>query len=189
MGGFYIDINLNNIHMMKVIVGSTNPVKINSTKLAFETAFPEDEFEIEGVSVVSGVRDQPMSNEETLLGAKNRALNAKEKHKADFWVGIEGGIEEHENELEAFAWMVILGADGSKGKSRTSSFVLPHEVSLLVRSGLELGQADDQVFNQSHSKQKNGAVGLLTNDIIDRSEYYKQAVILALVPFLKPELY
>ena len=175
--------------MMKVIVGSTNPVKINSTKLAFETAFPEDEFEVEGVSVVSGVRDQPMSNDETLLGAKNRAQNAKEKYKADYWVGIEGGIEDHEDELEAFAWMIVLGADGASGKARTSSFVLPHEVSLLVRSGLELGQADDHVFNQSHSKQKNGAVGLLTNDIIDRAEYYKQAVILALVPFLKPELY
>ena len=75
--------------MMKVIVGSTNPVKINSTKLAFETAFTEDEFEVEGVSVVSDVRDQPMSNDETLLGAKNRAQHAKEKHKADYWVGIE----------------------------------------------------------------------------------------------------
>jgi len=175
--------------MIKVIVGSTNPVKINSTKLAFETAFPDDEFDVEGVSAVSGVRDQPMSNDETLLGAKNRAENVKEKYEANFWVGIEGGIEDHEDELEAFAWMVILGAEGGKGKARTSSFVLPHEVSLLVRSGLELGQADDQVFNQKHSKQKNGAVGLLTNDIIDRSEYYKHAVILALVPFLKPELY
>ena len=175
--------------MMKVIVGSTNPVKINSTKLAFETAFPEDEFEVEGVSVVSDVRDQPMSSAETLLGARNRAENAKEKYEADYWVGIEGGIQEHDDDLEAFAWMIILGAEGTIGKARTSSFVLPHEVSLLVRSGLELGQADDQVFNQSHSKQRNGAVGLLTNDIIDRSEYYKQAVILALVPFLKPELY
>ena len=175
--------------MKRIIVGSTNPVKINSTKLAFETAFPEEEFEVEGVSVVSDVRDQPMSNDETLLGAKNRAENAKAKNDADYWVGIEGGIEDREDELEAFAWMVIIGADGGRGKARTSSFVLPHEVSLLVRSGLELGQADDQVFNQSHSKQKNGAVGLLTNDIIDRSEYYKQAIILALVPFLKPELY
>ena len=175
--------------MKRIIVGSTNPVKISSTKLAFETAFPEDEFEVEGVSVVSDVRDQPMSSDETLLGARNRVTNAKEKHNADYWVGIEGGIEDHDDELEAFAWMVILGADGTIGKARTSSFVLPHEVSLLVRSGLELGQADDKVFNQSHSKQKNGAVGLLTNDIIDRSDYYKQAVILALVPFLKPELY
>ena len=175
--------------MKKVIVGSTNPVKINSAKLAFETAFPEEEFEVEGVSVVSDVRDQPMSNDETLLGAKNRAFNSELAYDGDYWVGIEGGIEEHEEELEAFAWMVILGKNGLRGKARTSSFVLPHEVSLLVRSGLELGLADDQVFNMSHSKQKNGAVGLLTNDIIDRSEYYKQAMILALVPFLKPELY
>ena len=175
--------------MKKIIVGSTNPVKINCTKEAFETAFPDDEFEVEGVTAVSEVRDQPMSNDETLLGARNRAKFVKERKEADYWVGIEGGIEEHENLLEAFAWMVILDADGSEGKSRTSSFVLPHEVSLLVRAGMELGQADDQVFNQSHSKQKNGAVGLLTNDLIDRAEYYKQAMILALVPFLKPELY
>jgi len=102
---------------------------------------------------------------------------------------MKSGIEDHEGVLEAFAWMVVMGADGTVGKARTSSFVLPHEVSLLVRAGMELGRADDQVFNQVHSKQKNGAVGLLTNDIIDRTEYYKQAVILALVPFLKPELY
>jgi inosine/xanthosine triphosphatase len=175
--------------MKKIIVGSTNPVKINSAKDAFETAFPDEEFEVEGVSVISDVRDQPMSNDETLLGAKNRAFNAQAAYKGDFWVGIEGGIEEHEEELEAFAWMVVLSDSGIRGKARTSSFVLPHEVSILVRSGLELGLADDKVFNQSHSKQKNGAVGLLTNDIINRSEYYKQAIILALVPFLKPEFY
>ena len=175
--------------MMKIIVGSTNPVKINSAKVAFETVFPDEEFEVEGVSVASEVRDQPLSNDETLTGARNRAKNAKDKYEGDYWVGIEGGIEDHENELEAFAWMVVIGADGMEGKAKTSSFVLPHEVSLLVRSGLELGQADDQVFNQKHSKQKNGAVGLLTDNIIDRQEYYKQAVILALVPFMKPEFY
>ncbi len=175
--------------MKKVIVGSTNPVKINSAKRAFETAFPDEEFDIEGVSAVSGVRDQPMSNDETLLGARNRAQYVKDHYEADFWVGIEGGIEDHDDDLEAFAWMVVIGADGTKGKARTSSFVLPHEVGLLVRSGLELGHADDKVFNQVHSKQKNGAVGLLTNDLIDRTEYYKQAIILALVPFLKPEYY
>ena len=176
--------------MKKIIVGSTNPVKINSTKAAFETAFPDEAFEVEGVTAVSDVRDQPMSSDETLLGARNRAKYVKNlRSDADYWIGIEGGIEEHEEVLEAFAWMVIIGSDGTVGKARTSSFVLPHEVSLLVRAGMELGQADDKVFNMKHSKQRNGAVGLLTNDLIDRSEYYKQAVILALVPFLKPELY
>ena len=174
--------------MKKIIVGSTNPVKINSTKLAFEAAFPEEAFEVEGVTAESEVRDQPMSDSETLTGALNRAVNIKNMKSADYFVGIEGGVEDTGDDLEAFAWTVVL-SNGTKGKARTASFTLPQEIGRLVRSGMELGHADDQVFNQSHSKQKNGAVGLLTNNVIDRTEYYKQAVILALVPFLKPELY
>jgi len=174
--------------MKKIVVGSTNPVKIRSTKAAFEVAFPDEEFEVEGVTAESGVRDQPMSDSETLEGAHNRAKFVQGFSQADYWVGIEGGIEDRSDELEAFAWMVIL-SDGMEGKARTSSFMLPHQVSVLVRSGMELGHADDQVFKRTHSKQQNGAVGLLTNDIIDRTEYYKQAIILALVPFMKPEFY
>ena len=174
--------------MKRIVVGSTNPVKINSTKLAFEAAFPEEEFEVEGVTAESAVRDQPLSDSETFTGALNRASNVKTANQADYFVGIEGGVQDRGDDLEAFAWTVVL-SNGTEGKARTSSFILPHEVSLLVRSGMELGHADDQVFNQTHSKQKNGAVGLLTNNIIDRTEYYKQAVILALVPFIKPELY
>ena len=174
--------------MKRIVVGSTNPVKINSTKLAFEAAFPEEEFEVAGVTAESAVRDQPLSDSETFTGALNRASNVRTSSQADYFVGIEGGVQDRGDDLEAFAWTVVL-SNGTEGKARTSSFILPHEVSLLVRSGMELGLADDQVFNQSHSKQKNGAVGLLTNNIIDRTEYYKQAVILALVPFIKPELY
>ncbi|MDX1285117.1 MAG: DUF84 family protein [Draconibacterium sp.] len=45
------------------------------------------------------------------------------------------------------------------------------------------------VFEKRNSKQKNGAVGILTNDRVDRTALYKQAIQLALVPFIKPELY
>jgi non-canonical (house-cleaning) NTP pyrophosphatase len=54
---------------------------------------------------------------------------------------------------------------------------------------MELGHADDLVFNKSNSKQENGAVGILTENVIDRAEFYKQAVILALIPFKNPTLY
>lgn len=175
--------------MKKVLVGSTNPVKINSTKLAFEAAFPGEEIDVIGQSAVSNVRDQPLSDPETYEGAYNRANDIKQHdQEADFFVGIEGGVEDKNGDLEAFAWTVVLN-NGTLGKARTASFTLPHEVSSLVRSGMELGHADDQVFNRKHSKQQNGAVGLLTNDAIDRTEYYKHAVILALVPFIKPEFY
>lgn len=32
-------------------------------------------------------------------------------------------------------------------------------------------------------------VGILTNEIITRSVYYEHALILALIPFIHPELY
>jgi non-canonical (house-cleaning) NTP pyrophosphatase len=58
-----------------------------------------------------------------------------------------------------------------------------------VRQGMELGDADDAVFGRSNSKQANGAVGILTGNVIDRAELYEQAVVLALIPFKNPELY
>jgi non-canonical (house-cleaning) NTP pyrophosphatase len=62
-------------------------------------------------------------------------------------------------------------------------------VADLIRQGKELGEADDLVFNRSNSKQDNGAVGLLTGNVIDRAQLYEQAVILALAPFKNTEWY
>jgi non-canonical (house-cleaning) NTP pyrophosphatase len=53
---------------------------------------------------------------------------------------------------------------------------------------MELGEADDLVFGQINSKQQNGAIGILTNDLIDRESLYRPAVIMALIPFLNPTL-
>ncbi|SNS51070.1 inosine/xanthosine triphosphatase [Ekhidna lutea] len=174
---------------MKVIVASKNPVKINATQLGFGQVFPNERFDIEGIAVPSGVSDQPMTNGETLQGAKNRAEQAKiEIPEAGFWVGIEGGIEETVEGMEAFAWVVIL-AKNQKGQSRTSTFFLPPKVRTLVLQGAELGHANDQVFEDHNSKQKGGAVGSLTNGLLGRTAYYEQAVILALIPFVKKEIY
>jgi inosine/xanthosine triphosphatase len=171
-----------------IIVASTNPVKIQAVLAGFRAMFSGEDFTAQGVSVPSGVSDQPMSDEETLQGALNRARAAQVQHPdADFWAGIEGGCEEKHGELWAFAWVVIL-ADGLVGKSRTAAFTLPHEIAELVRQGVELGLADDRIFGRSNSKQGNGAVGILTADVIDRAAYYEHAVVLALVPFKNPSL-
>ncbi|MCK5704009.1 MAG: inosine/xanthosine triphosphatase, partial [Cyclobacteriaceae bacterium] len=169
---------------------SENPVKIESTRKGFEEVFKKTSgFEFIGKSISSGVGDQPMTNEETLLGAGNRAQRLKAKFPGgDFFVGIEGGIQTIGDEMEAFAWVVILD-ERMAGKAQTSTFQLPSEIVELVSQGIELGHADDMVFQRKNSKQGNGAVGILTNNVIDRVEYYRHAVILALIPFINKELY
>lgn len=169
--------------MKSIVVASTNPVKIQAALAGFRLMFPNEIFEARGVSVPSGVSDQPMSDEETLQGARNRVYAVKEAApEADYWAGIEGGCEERFGRLWAFAWLVVLG-DGLTGESRTATFALPEEVAALVRQGVELGDADDRVFGRSNSKQGNGAVGILTADVIDRAGYYEHAAALALIPF------
>jgi inosine/xanthosine triphosphatase len=101
---------------------------------------------------------------------------------------VEGGIEDQDAQMSTFAWIVIKSKDRT-GKGRTGAFYLPQAVANLVRQGKELGEADDLVFGRSNSKQANGAVGILTGDVIDRTELYQQAVILALIPFKNPFLY
>ena len=180
--------------MKTVIVTSQNPVKLQAAISGFKKMHPLEQFEFEILSTPSGVRDQPFSDEETLAGAMNRSYQAsKTAPQADFWIGIEGGIEERNGEMTAFAWVVIRGKsqDGKirLGKGRTGTFFLPPPIVNLINKGKELGEADDIIFQRNNSKQENGAVGLLTGNVIDRQELYEQAVILALIPFKNLALY
>ena len=174
---------------MKIIVASRNPIKINAAKLAFEQMFPGSFFQFEGASISSDISDQPMSDKETLKGAINRSNNAKlECIDADYWIGIEGGVEKKGNEMQVFAWIYIQSKE-MVGKARTATFDLPKKIIELIDSGMELGDADDVIFNRRNSKQKNGAVGILTKDLIDREKYYTHAIIMALIPFNNMDLY
>ena len=172
-----------NNSMNTIVVGSENPVKISAVEAGFMAMFPNEEFHVLGVSVESGVADQPMNDTDTLLGATNRAMNAKKvNNDADYVVGLEGGIEELEDSLCAFAWIVVISKNGRVGMAKTAVFFLPKEVETLVRSGIELGKAMDQIFGVKNSKHSSGSTGLLTDGVLNRTEYYKQAVILALIP-------
>jgi inosine/xanthosine triphosphatase len=172
----------------KLVVASTNPVKIGAALAGFQRMFPDQTYEARGVAARSGVSDQPMSDRETLQGALNRVEDARRlAPDADYWIGLEGGVERVGTSLEAFAWIVV--SDGHRiGRARTASYFLSDETARLIDQGMELGHADDIIFGRANSKQQNGSVGLLTGDVITRTIYYEHAVILALIPFKNPQL-
>ncbi|HKJ41017.1 MAG TPA: inosine/xanthosine triphosphatase, partial [Sunxiuqinia sp.] len=154
---------------MKIVVASKNPVKVNAVKEAFKICFSSP-VEIEGIAVSSCVSDQPRSDGETKTGVKNRLEQLMSIGTvADYFIGIEGGIDVMEDRLFAFAWIAISDG-GQQSLARTGSFELPPKVAQLIYEGMELGDADDQVFSQQNSKQQNGAVGLLTRDLLTREQ-------------------
>jgi inosine/xanthosine triphosphatase len=177
-----------------VVVGSTNPVKIEATRLGFQKLFPNVIILVSGFNVTSGIRDQPFDDQETKLGAKNRAEGSYNLYyevngvKPDFAVGLEGGVSQVDQNLDCFAWVAIY--DGNRfGTAKSASFILPRCISDLVLSGMELGDADDTVFRTMNSKQHQGVIGQLTKGRITRTDYYEPVVILAFVPFFWSELY
>ena len=166
-----------------IVVASQNPVKVEATRRGFEKMFPQVAFYVRSVAAASGVRQQPLSDAETLQGALNRAQHAAQLvPQADYWVGIEGGVEERPGSMEAFAWIVV-SAPHLLGQSRTGTFCLPAGVVTLIRQGWELGPAVEELYARSRVKHTTGAVGVLTEGVIDRVQLYEHAVVLALVPF------
>jgi inosine/xanthosine triphosphatase len=174
---------------IRVIVASQNPVKVESVKQGIASWLDGEELIVSGVEVSSGISHQPMTDAETYQGARNRTEEAMRTHpEADYWAGIEGGVEDLANDLVAFAW-VIIRTRKATGIARSAAFVLPPAVTELVRQGIELGEADDILFARVDSKRSNGAVGLLTGDRVTRTDLYAHAVVLAMTPLMNPDLY
>lgn len=171
--------------ILHVAVASQNPAKMRAVQDAFNLQFPGASVGYTAVEVDSGVSDQPLSDQETREGARNRAESARQHHpEMDYWIGLEGGIEAFGDQLTAFAWMAVLDKRGKLSTARTVSLPLPPAVRKLIDEGMELGDANDQVFSTVNSKHEGGAFGLLTDGRYTREGVYTEALVMALLPFV-----
>ncbi len=172
---------------LHVVVASHNPAKQAAVRNAFAATWPSAKLRIEACAVPSGVGEQPLGDVETRQGATNRAHGARKAvPAADYWVGLEGGLERIDDAWLASAWMAVLGADGRLGLARTQTLPLPPPVQRLLDDGMELGPANDQVFGTRDSKQAGGAYGLLTGGRLTRGGVYAGTLELALLPWINP---
>lgn len=174
---------------MKVAVGSTNPVKINATKQAFAKVWPNKKWEVVGIEVLSGVSNQPMSDIESIKGATNRAKGAIKAAKADFGVGLEGGIHKTNGKWFDTGWAVVVDKNGMEGIGTSIRMQSPPAMMKYVKKGMELGDVDDLLFGKKNTKHKQGHFGLMSKGVLLREEAYQHGVISALVRFLHPKLF
>lgn len=169
-------------------VGSQNPAKIRAVGYAVRQFWPDAT--VFGVEVSSGVKGQPMTDQETKSGASIRAVEAlKEARSADFGIGLESGIELKRDGLWTFGWVAIVDHKGKMGLAKTIEFRLPPGLARPIKSNMEQGRADSQFFKRDNRGEKGGTIGFLTKGKVKRAEAFSQAVILALTPFLNPQYY
>ncbi len=172
---------------MKINVGTTNYVKLDAVKKAFSHYF--DNLKIIPASASSGVREQPISMQETIEGAKNRAKNSFKDCALS--VGIEAGLIECPGSSSGYINTPIIAIyDGKEFFIGGSPLLeLPKEITKSMLNGSELGHIFDKITEVKHNKQKQGAVGFLTRAVLPRSKALEQGIIMALCPLLNKELY
>lgn len=174
---------------MKVSIGSTNPVKIKATRLAFRAVWPEKKWDFVGVKVNSGVSKQPMSDSECIKGASVRARQALKATTADYGVGLEGGLQKIGKLWFDCGWIVVIDKKGRIGIGSSVRIQAPAKIMKLIKEGKELGVVSDIIFKKKYSKQKEGYFGIMTKGAITRTDGYKWGVVMALSRFIQPKVF
>lgn len=175
---------------MLVAIGSQNPIKIEAVRTAFEKMGLT--VEVISVEVVTGVSDQPFSDEETIQGAVNRAKNVFNspgvKH-VDYAIGLEGGVVETSFGVFVCNWGAVVNREGVIGIGGGHRVQLPHVIVQELHKGLELGTVIDQWAGGHGIKKKEGTIGILTDNHITRTSMFRDVVICSFSRFLNPSFY
>jgi inosine/xanthosine triphosphatase len=140
----------------------------------------------------------PLTDWELMSGAKQRALAVREilieqKLSADLYVGLEGGFHSIsvDSEWRTFlrGWAFVTnGERGSFGMS--PSIEVPNSIVKAVISGKrELGIVMDEVAGKRDVRSKQGAWGVLSRDLLTRSDSFEAALLAAFAPFYNANLY
>ncbi|MBA2873850.1 DUF84 family protein [Thermaerobacillus caldiproteolyticus] len=154
--------------MKKIAIGTTNPAKVAAVKAVFS----HECYVFMPISVSSDVASQPFSDEETRLGAINRAKNALAKEQADIGIGLEGGVTETKDGLWLCNWGALVDRNGAVISAGGARIPLPSEVAAEVMSGRELGDVMDEYTGKRNIRQKEGAIGIFTNGYVDRTDMF-----------------
>lgn len=123
----------------KVAIGTLNPAKIKAVEVGFKQIFPKIDWEYIPVEVESGVSKQPLTDAESISGARNRAKQALQKIKANYGVGIEGGIQAVGDLWFDCGWFVIVNQKGEEGVAASAKIPVPEKMMTHIRKGEELG--------------------------------------------------
>ncbi len=169
---------------MKIVVGSTNPTKIQAAQLAIDRIYPNEKIKVTGFEANSKVSPQPKSDKESISGAINRAKDTLAKTDADLAIGMEGGVQQIGEYYFECGWIAVLDRKGKVGLGSTARFEMSKKLMKEVAAGKELRDIMNELTGRDDVHRTDGAMGVLTAGNYKRDEAYFHGVLFAFAPFL-----
>ncbi len=167
---------------MEIAIGTTNNAKIQSVQAIVNQYFEKVTFTY--FKALSQVSDQPITTEETRLGAINRAKNTSIATGAMLSFGLEGGVTEIDGDMYVCNWGALTLADGTTFTAAGAQIILPKEIAQEIRAGKELGPIMEQYTQRLDIRQGAGAVGIFTQGIVTRQTMFEHIVALLIGQYL-----
>jgi inosine/xanthosine triphosphatase len=168
-------------------VGSVNPAKVQAVRRILGQLAPE--CAVEPIDVPSTVGAMPLGETAVRAGAMARARAALERTHADVAFGLEGGAILEGEDAWLTGHVVAMTREGRVGEAAWGRMLLPRVAGARLRAGEELGDIIDDLFSRKDSKRQAGAIGILTEGAMSRTDAFAYLVAMACAPFLHPELY
>lgn len=174
---------------MKIAIGTENKAKIQAVENIIKEVWKDVEFSYHQTN--SLVKDQPLSDEEAIQGAINRAKQAISKGEADYGVGLEGTININHYGMFLHGWVAILDKEGNVGLGQSASVHLPKIIEQRINKGEELGLIMQELMNDEKNaiRQNEGTNGVLTNGLYTRVKEFEDATRCALSRFINAKWY
>ncbi|WP_303968264.1 DUF84 family protein [Sporosarcina ureae] len=153
---------------MEFILGSENQAKKRAVVRIIERCLENSS--VSSVSVSSGVSAQPMSEEETRQGAINRSVAVAND---TYGIGLEGGVHMIADTMYLCNWGALTTPEGKTYTAAGAQIPLPEELADEIRSGRELGDAVDDYFKKRNVRMSEGAMGMLTAQLVPRDALFE----------------
>jgi len=176
--------------MLRVAVGSRNPVKLRATRNVFRMVVGR--VRVMGVKVEKPFA-QPLDQAQIIEGAASRAKQALKAGNYDLGVGIEAGLAPAPRTRSGFVdvqWCAILDREGNLTLGHGSGFEYPLDVTdeVIVRKR-EVSEAMERLSGIERIGQRMGAIGYLSRGRLNRTRLTEQAVFMAMLPRMRANLY
>lgn len=174
------------LRTLRVSVGTANELKVEAVERVLSRIFSS--VEVRRRIVKSSVPAQPRGSE-AIEGAVNRARHAI--GSGDFGVGIEAGLISQGKGRPALdvQYCAIVDRAGRVTLGSGPGFEHPPLVMRMVEGGRTVGEAMEVLTGIDDIGRREGAIGYLTEGRLDRGELTEAAVLMAMVPRIRRELY
>ncbi|MFX0015428.1 MAG: inosine/xanthosine triphosphatase [Promethearchaeota archaeon] len=182
--------------IVRVLIASSNPIKVRAARESFSYFYEELEFsELDAKDLdphCVHLKSQPIGEKETYESSRWRVKQARNQNpNFNYYVGIEGGVVLTAHNQPRIVVYSSIGDQTFISTVRGCEIPLPLRwyEELVSSPHKELGDIVSKISGVDNIKQKEGAVGFLTQNFIKRIDILKQSMMMALIPFLNPRFF